>query len=176
MKLQGHFAGGWLVSRRILKNKDYSKPKRRKLLLLGSLFGILPDLDYLWYAYQKTGFEYSSDFRHHTWISHTFPFYWIISAIIYIFGIYKDNKNIKEIAKLFAAGTSIHLLQDTIGSGDGIMLLYPFSKKMGGIGLLGLHGNEWEAKYVKSPIFIVELIIRVLALITFIYDLRKNRI
>lgn len=176
MKIQGHLAGGWLVTRHILRNKSISKSKHRKYLVIGSIAGALPDLDYLWYAYNKKGFEYSNDFRHHTWITHTFPFYWLIASLIFLFGILLKKDDAKEIAKVFAVGTSVHLLQDAVGSGDGIMFLYPISKRMNGIALLGLHGDEWEAEYVKKPIFLVELSIRIIGIVTFIYDLLKRRI
>ena len=176
MKIQGHLAGGWLITRSILKKKTFTKSERRRLLIIGSVAGVLPDLDYLLYAYNKKGFVYKNDFRHHTWITHTFPFYWVIASFIFLGGILFKRNELKDIARVFAAGASIHLLQDAVGSGDGIMFLFPFSKRMSGLALIGLHGDEWEAKYVKSPIFLLELSIRILGLVTFLSDLRKRRI
>lgn len=153
-----------------------SKLQRRKLLVFGSIAGTLPDWDYLFYAIKKRGFAYSNDFRHHTWITHTFPLYWSIASLIYLLGVIQKNKAYKNSAAVFAASTSVHLMQDAVGSGDGIMFFYPFSKKMNGVALIGLHGDEWEAKYVSSPIFRLELFIRILGIFTFLYDLIKRRI
>ena len=176
MKIQGHLAGGWLITRTIVNSMACSKSQRRKLLVFGSIAGTLPDWDYLFYAIKKGGIAYSNDFRHHTWITHTFPFYWSIASLIYLLGVIQKNKTTKDSAVVLAASTSIHLLQDAIGSGDGIMFFYPVSKKMNGVALIGLHGNEWEAKYVSSPIFRLELFLRILGILTFVYDLIKRRI
>jgi hypothetical protein len=176
VKIQGHLAGGWLVTRKILKDKALSKAEYLKLLVVGTISGTLPDGDYFWYAYKKGGLEYKNDFRHHTWVTHTFPFYWLIASFIYMFGVFQKKQELKEMAKVFAVGTSVHLLQDAVGSGDGIMFLYPFSRKMSGIALLGLHGDEWEAEYVKRPIFLLERFIRVWGMATFLMDVIKRRI
>jgi hypothetical protein len=77
---------------------------------------------------------------------------------------------------LIAAGATVHLLQDTIGSGDGIMLFYPLSKRKYGIGLIGLHGNEWNAKYTKSRIYLVELAICLIGGLTFVFDMFRKKL
>jgi hypothetical protein len=176
MKIAGHLAGGWLVSRWLINKSELPITEKRQLLALGTLAGVLPDLDYLWYAYKKGRFEYKNDFRHHTWISHTFPFYWIPAAVLYGIGVLRRKSKLKLYASFLAAGTTVHLLQDTIGSGDGIMLLYPISKRMYGIGLSGLHGDEWNAKYVESPVYKIELSVCLLAAVTFLYELFKKRL
>jgi len=51
------------------------------------------------------------------------------------------------------------------------MLLWPFSKKMYGVGLLHVHGMEWKKTYESSPISNVERVIIVLALLVLASDL-----
>ena len=175
MKLFGHASGGYLAARLVTKSMDLSNSERKRLLILGAVAGTVPDWDYLWYAYQKRGFVISNDFRHHTWITHTFPFHWLIAGVIYAFGLLKRDKKIKNSAIILAAGTTTHLLQDMIGTGDGIMSCYPFSKKMTGIGLFNVHGDEWERAYTKSPYYLVELAFRVVAIIAVLFDLLKKK-
>lgn len=176
MKIEGHLAGGWLVSRWLTEKLTSNKKEYHRLLFLGTLAGVLPDADYLWYVIKKGRIVYKNDFRHHTWVSHTFPFYWIPASLLYSIGMLKNKPGLKNIASVLAAGTTIHLLQDTVGSGDGIMLFYPLSKRMDGLGLNGLHGDEWNAKYTKSRIYLVELAICLIGGFTFVYDMLKKKL
>jgi len=177
MNLPGHIAGGWLVSQNLVKFlKPKSKKEHRKLLILGTIAGTIPDWDYILYAVRSGALKYEGDFRHHTWITHTFPFYWVIAILVFLIGIFRNNKSLQKEGAIFAAGTTTHLLQDAVGSGDGIMFLYPFSKRMFGIFLSGLHGKEWYRNYVKSPIYIVELLLIFFAVITFLYDLIRRKV
>jgi membrane-bound metal-dependent hydrolase YbcI (DUF457 family) len=176
MKIFGHVAGGYLVSRMVTKYMPIPDSERSKWLILGAVAGTIPDWDYLWYAWQKRGLAYSSDFRHHTWITHTFPFHWLIAGILYWIGGYQHSRTLQDGAKVIAAATTAHLLQDMVGSGDGIMLFYPFSKKHIGVGLMNLHGDEWNRAYMKSPYYGIELGIGAIAILTALVDVfRKLR-
>lgn len=175
MKIFGHAAGGYLASRIATKIMDLSEVEEKKLLITGTIGGTLPDWDYFWYLYQKGGVEYGSDFRHHTWITHTFPFYWLLASMVYIFGYFKKSKKIKKTAIILGVSTTTHLIQDMIGTGDGIMVFYPFSKKMTGIGLLNVHGSEWDRAYTSSPYYLIELAIGTVAIITFLINVFKDK-
>jgi hypothetical protein len=171
MKIEGHLAGGWLASKAVLGYiKPASKNERFFLLGLGTLAGFLPDLDFFWYLWKKRGITYESDFRHHTWVTHTFIFYWIPAGLLFIAGSLLGSQKLKHSAVILAAGTTAHLMQDMVGSGDGIMIAYPISRKMVGIGLLGKHGREWLEAYLHSPVYRVELGIIVLGLTSFIKE------
>ncbi len=172
MKIEGHLAGGWLVSKSIVDcMKPATKKERGSLLGLGVFAGVLPDLDFLWYLWKKRGLTYENDFRHHTWITHTFIFYWIPAGFLFLIGSWLDHNQLKRGAVILAAGTTTHLMQDMVGSGDGIMIAYPFSRKMVGIGLLKKHGKEWLEAYVHSPYYRIELGIVGLGLISLISEI-----
>lgn len=176
MKIKGHLAGGWLVTKTIVNNLKIAERKERKnLLALGSFFGILPDLDFIPYVIKKRKVVYENDFRHHTWITHTFPFYLLPALLVFLTGKKKGNRKMENAAKVFAASTSTHLFQDMIGSGDGIMLFYPFSKKMVGIGKSDLHGPDWENHYTNSPYYFVEILITIFAFSSFLSELLKKK-
>ncbi len=177
MTFLGHLAGGWLAARTVTgKLGSVSPTERRRLLVIGTVAGILPDGDFLWHLFQQRKFDHSSKFRHHTWITHTFPFYWIPASLLYFVGIlYKDTRQQNQ-AVVLAASTTVHLLQDSIGTGDGIMLFYPASKQMYGIALSGRHGKDWQEHYIRSPIYLVELLLILVALATFLNDLFHRRV
>jgi len=176
MKIQGHAAGGWLATRLFLKHlSPADRSESNNLLILGLIGGVLPDLDYLIYVLKKGRITYESDFRHHTWVTHTIPFYSIAALLLYILGVVNKNLNLKKAAKVLSISTTTHLLQDTLGSGDGIMLFYPVTKKMYGIGLSGLHGEEWNDHYTKTPFYRLEMFIVISTIITFVFDAFHNR-
>jgi hypothetical protein len=176
MKIEGHLAGGWLISKLAVDcMRPESRADRIRLLGIGTLAGVLPDLDFLWYLWKKRGVTYGTDFRHHTWITHTFIFYWIPAAFLFIVGACMGNKRLKQASILFAAGTTAHLLQDGVGSGDGIMYAYPASRKMWGIGLIGKHGKEWLETYVHSPVYRIEKGIIGLSAISFLSEMHGLR-
>lgn len=177
MKITGHLAGGYLVSQALLACQKGANGWERTVIFGSALFGsILPDLDYLVYLIQKQGFQYENDFQHHKWVSHTFPFYWLLSSIIFLFGIVREKPVFKNASTALAAGTTIHLMQDMVGSGDGIMVFYPFSRQMYGIGLLGKHGREWLEAYQRNPISHVENFIVLISTVLFLRNLLKKRL
>lgn len=177
MLIPGHIAGGWLVTRQLTNSLgSLSGLERRRLLILGTIVGTLPDWDYIWYVIQKGRLAFDSDFRHHTWVTHTFPFYLIPAALLFLVGTIRKNRDLEHIATIFAASTSIHLILDAIGTADGIMLLYPFSKRMFGIALSGIYGKEGVVHYMNSPVYLVELTLVVIVVVTLLYDLARPRL
>jgi membrane-bound metal-dependent hydrolase YbcI (DUF457 family) len=174
MKLSGHAAGGVIITRAIFKFlKPNSGSERLALLVSGAIAGTIPDWDGVLYLMNKKQLKIESDFRHHTWITHTFVFHWVISGALYLLGNILRRSSLKKKALIVGASTTMHLVQDTIGTGDGIMVFYPFTKKMYGIGLSNLHGNEWEADYVKRPIYNVERSLKFIAVFVMIFEILK---
>jgi hypothetical protein len=70
----------------------------------------------------------------------------------------------KDVTVL-TASTCAHLVQDMFGSGDGIPLLAPVSTRMFGVHLLGVHGKEWRKRYLRDPIFSLEIVLILVALV-----------
>jgi len=104
------------------------------------LAGIAPDLDYIVYLIRREGQHHTTS--HHTWFSHTlWPFVGIA------FFLMLNGYNFLGI--LFIIGTTTHLIQDSIGTGDGIMWFYPFSRRQLGIHILGEIGKKWQQAYLS---------------------------
>ena len=156
----GHLAGGYLASR-VLLNQIDPKPTDRKLLLVaGTVAGILPDADTLYYVARSRSFEFGEDFDHHRWISHTLPVYWLAGLTAYLYGRLSGQRRLAQGAQVVTAATTAHLLQDTIGSGTGLMWAWPFSRRMGGIATLHIKGGRaWLEAYKTHPIVWVERLI-----------------
>ncbi len=112
----------------------------------------LPDVDVL---YQKAVLKkpFDQTFQHHRWLSH-----WPITYLPLVLLTASTHNYYVFVATL---GVYSHLLLDTIFVADGIMWLYPFSKKMYcyfGNRTNGHHGKEWLKIYSSLPIFKLDIL------------------
>lgn len=123
-----------------------------KELLLLMVFSILPDLDFFYHALKRGGWqEYT--LKHHKWVSH-WPI--VYSPLIAAAFIYPEKGVIIACAAVY-----FHLLLDTFASGDGIMWLYPFSKKFYNFfseGYKDKHGHAWFKAYAERRLYKIDLI------------------
>lgn len=159
MRLQGHIAGSILFCGILLYTIEPSDEIADRLMAIAIISGSLPDWDYVYYVLKRRSVMLGNDFRHHTWITHTFPIYIIPAVLLYIFGNYISSYELQLSAIVFGLSTCIHLIQDMFGTGDGIMVFYPFSRKMFGWELSGKHGKEWLEQYPKSRTYHLEHLI-----------------
>lgn len=170
MTIVGHLAGGFLVAKTLAGRIRRPELSHDTLLLLGTLGGALPDLDYFIYVAQTGSWVFGSDYQHHKWITHTFPFYSVPGILLYLYGLVSHRNKLCHGALVVTAGACIHLLQDMVGTVDGIMWAWPFSQRMDGICLVGTHGQEWIAAYTRHPIAWIERIIVIVASLVFACD------
>jgi membrane-bound metal-dependent hydrolase YbcI (DUF457 family) len=141
------------------------------LLAIGTIAGVLPDADALYYFYKKKALAMGDDFNHHRWISHTFPPYLLLAACLLLLGKIFPIPWLESASYVLAVSSGVHLLLDMVGSGDGIMALWPFSQRMFGIGKLHAHGLTWKRKYEASPYVRIEQALVIGAVIAFSFDL-----
>jgi hypothetical protein len=171
MRFQGHVAAGYIVSQAFIAASAFPAEKSLLLTAVGTAAGILPDLDGLYYLARKRELRFDTDFTHHTWVTHTLPPYLLIGALALWLGVNDGNEILQASAKLLMISTSIHLLLDMVGSGDGIMIAWPISHRMFGIGLLKVHGMEWKRRYEASGFVWIERAILFVALLLLASDL-----
>jgi membrane-bound metal-dependent hydrolase YbcI (DUF457 family) len=176
MRIQGHVAGGYLVTQALLAWLKPPSSEEKQLLVLGTLAGVLPDGDTLLHLARTRSLEFGEDFDHHAWITHTFPFYLLPGLGLFLYGQWRNRPKIRRGALVVMAGTTTHLLQDTIGSGTGLMWAWPVSKRMGGFGTLNVKGGRaWLEVYANHPIAWVERLIILAALLLFLVNLLKDK-
>jgi membrane-bound metal-dependent hydrolase YbcI (DUF457 family) len=176
MKPSGHLAGGYLVTRVLLKQ---IKPAidQKILLTVGALAGMLPDTDTLYHLGRTRSLEFGADFDHHRWLSHTFPFYLIPGTLVYWYAYLTGKHWLRQSALIATTAAVAHLLQDAIGSGTGLMWAWPFSRRMAGICTLHVKGGrDWLQVYNKHPIAWIERLIVLAAVGMLVKDfLRKSK-
>ena len=153
----GHAAGGYLVGAVLARATQSNSARSRTMRLLGTLGGLLPDLDLVVYNLARKPLGLTSDVRHHTWLTHTLPFYLLPAGLLTAWANRTHRAEIAISITTFTAGACAHLIQDMCGSGDGLQLFFPLSRRMFGIRLLNVHGKEWRRRYLRDPIFLVEV-------------------
>ena len=140
MTLFGHIGGGLLeasVTEKILFKEEFSVATLGIVVFLS----ILPDLDgMLAFLFRNWRPGYKK-LDHHDYITHTPIFYLCISIAVWV-GLGK------ELSFLFFLLTMTHLLLDSYGTDDGIMWLWPISKRKFSIVSSNLHeGGVYGARY-----------------------------
>lgn len=173
MQFDGHMAGAFLLAREITRHMDISPRQRGVLTAVGGLAGALPDLDFLIYAVWKGTLQMGTDFQHHKWITHRFPFYLVPGLLVSWLGNKTGREGLARGALVVTASAVLHLLMDMVGSGDGIMWAWPFSRRMDGLFLLNVHGMEWVRAYNAHPVSWVERIIKITAVLVLVFDAWK---
>ena len=176
---KGHVAGGYLVTWQVLKRwssqgRVIPESERKKLLLLGTAAGTLPDVDVLLYALKTRSLEFGRDFDHHRWVTHTFPFYIIPGLLVYLYARSRQRPSLARLAVVMTTGAATHVLQDAVGSGTGIMWAWPFSQRMDGIIVLHTTGKAWRQAYQRHPVAWIERLLVATAVVTCLVDLVRG--
>ena len=175
MREVGHIAGGYLVTRQLVKQWQLSKAEKNRLLALGTAAATLPDVDVLLYVLKTRSLELSSDFDHHKWVTHTFPFYLVPGALVYLYARTAGRTALRRQATVVTVAAATHLFQDMIGSGTGLMWAWPFSRRMDGIVVLNVTGKAWREMYRRHPVAWVERLLVGAAALTFLADFAGRR-
>lgn len=105
----------------ILISSTFAIKLNSTLILIGILFTLLPDLDFIFYFLKERKVDKFS--HEHRDLIHYPIFYFVIGGFLLylIFPFY--------IFILFLACSLFHFLHDSVGTGWGIKWLYPFSGK-----------------------------------------------
>ncbi len=148
-----HFPAGYIntyFSKKVWFKK-LSKKQYIMLLVLGSLLGLLPDIDFL-YIYL-----FSAELSHRELITHSPILYLVGAILLYIIGLTTRNNFIKSFSFLFFLSPSVHLLLDATTAG--IPLMYPFSHKLYGLLMISALNNGIYGSYIYVFLYGVELLI-----------------
>jgi hypothetical protein len=147
MTFAGHI-GGSLAITAVVQQVAFGHKLTPKVLGLGVLIGLLPDLDALLALIVGRWHPGDTQLLHHQYLTHT-PLFYLLLAL----GLWTVTSF--EFAVLFAALTLGHLLLDTWGTDDGIMWLWPTSKRQ--LGILsahlhtgGVYGLSYYWRYLQS--------------------------
>ena len=123
----GHIAGGYLVTRELLKVVPYhfNHEQTNWLYFWGMFFAFSPDLDFFYTFFKQKKFTgITKDNNHRDLLSHV-PILWFIgSAILFLLS---RSDFMHMVAILLWACSWSHFLLDSIQ--DGVMWLWPLTRK-----------------------------------------------
>jgi hypothetical protein len=144
-------------------------------------FGILPDLDGIYYSIKNKNTVHATEFQHHLNSWFHWPICW--SPLIVLFLIALIFNFYPEFFILPMLGVYLHLIFDSASCGDGMMWGHGFTKEKFGkyINLFsektdGYHGNYWAVRYRTTIFFKIENILAVLSIMLIVYIMYTTRI
>jgi hypothetical protein len=157
MTPSGH-AGASIVAAYIIERCIFKSEATPVTLGLSALVGLLPDLDGLAAVAANRGRAFRTKLRHHEFVTHTPLFYAALTLLLWQIGLVHE-------AALFGVLTFGHLLLDSWGTDDGIMWLWPVSRRQ--LGLFprklhsgGAHGLRFYKRHVRCRrVFVPEVVL-----------------
>jgi membrane-bound metal-dependent hydrolase YbcI (DUF457 family) len=168
----GHLAGGFLAGK--LASLWIPQLNQSEYLVMATLFGILPDLDFFLVFYKKGKFIADDKIDHHDFPSHA-PLLYIAVFVLWI--LLFPNSEFAAVA--FILGTLSHFVIDTFTT-EGILWLYPFSGKKFRLNHDPKipHPNlqfiafwkDFLKQYIKLNSFKLEAAITIVAILTLIFS------
>jgi inner membrane protein len=153
-----HLPAGYLATRLILDREATLEPLSRRLLALGMIASVLPDLDLLWF--------YFVDHRrqvHHAYLPHL-PLAWIalFGVAALVMGLRRASRTAWLAMLVFAANILLHLVLDT--TAGGIRWLWPFSNAEFAMSHVEARHQAWYLNFVLHWTFALEIAILAAAL------------
>lgn len=178
MILPGHLALGYLLTYFLIKfsGLSFSPVEVNFLLVLGTVFGAVIDLDFFSYFVKHRTLKLHNNKSHRDQMSHT-PILWLaIGLLIYFYSTDTLTAMVGLVVWISVWG---HLLFDTIE--HGIMWLYPFSSKRyrffmerelphnGKEGLIEHYKVFFMDFYPTTKTFWIEIIVVIIFLIVYFF-------
>jgi hypothetical protein len=157
MTPSGH-AGASIVAAYIIERCIFKTEASPATLGLSALVGLLPDLDGLAALAANRGRLFGGKMRHHEFLTHTPLFYLALTLILWCVGSTHE-------AVLFGVLTYGHLFLDSWGTDDGIMWLWPVSRRQFGLFPRklhsgGAHGLRFYKRHVRCRrVFVPEVVL-----------------
>ncbi|MBU1167334.1 metal-dependent hydrolase [Patescibacteria group bacterium] len=140
-----HASGGFLATyfTREIWGKQLDERKKKLFYLLGTFFGVLLDLDFLYY------FFFSAESSHREFVSHTFVFQVLVFILLYAISRALSNVSLRAVSIVYFVAVLSHLVLDSFASG--VMWLYPLSTRLFGLLTHGVFDNT----FVGENLFLI---------------------
>ena len=113
---------------------------------LSALVGLLPDLDSLIVLAVSRRESFKNKFNHHKFFTHTPLFYLLLIALLWML-------DVPKVAALCGVLTWAHLFLDSWGTDDGIMWLWPLSRRQFSLFPRRLHaGGAYGLRFYRRHV------------------------
>ncbi len=159
-----HAPAGFLASFLTKKwwGRGLNTVQTRTLLILATIFGIIPDLDVFYY------YLFNAQVLHREIILHSFFVYALITIIIIFVSHKFKNRFWQAVGIVFFIGTFSHLLLDSLAAG--VMWLYPIQSRLFGLLIVPTIANSFFGQYFTLINFIFEFSISFFAIGLVVYN------
>lgn len=127
-------------------SKKLTKRQILYLFIIGTLAGLFPDIDTVYYYF------FSATLYHREIFTHSLVLYLIVYLVIYFIGCFKKSRFVKVVGFVIFLATLSHLFLDSLGSG--VMWLYPFKTKTHGL----LDFNWFAQSFLGQHFILFDLI------------------
>lgn len=164
----GHLPAGYLATTLLLDRADPPAATRRRLLIVGLIASVLPDLDLLWF--------YTVGQRrqvHHAYLPHLplacAAFFAAVALLLWIARARRDAWLAWAVA---AINVLLHLVLDT--TAGGIRWLWPFSHTEWAMSHVPARHDPWFLNFVLHWTFALEVLLVVAALVLLRRRMRRS--
>lgn len=190
MVLPGHIAGGYLATTFILglSSTPFTTTELAIIYVVGILAGEIPDLDLLFFYFNKKNNGTSKKATHRDYITHL-PMFWLsLGMTLFLYGYSLNSPLVMTLALVLVAGTFSHFILDSIEYGIQwfkplshrriclfeIKDIADFEKKSTHnhvrTGSLLFYWNYVRTIYVRQISFYAELLVVIIALVVFFWN------
>jgi hypothetical protein len=147
-----HLPAGFITTYATKKvwRKGLTKRQTFWIFVIGTLAGILPDVDVLYYYV-------GSELSHREIITHTPILYAVISLVLFLFGYFAKNRFVKSAGCVVLFSTIVHLVLDSTTAG--VLWLFPFSKRLYGMLSIPFLGQGFYSQHLFVFTLSLELLI-----------------
>jgi hypothetical protein len=155
MTPSGH-AGASIVAAYVIERCAFNNEVAPVTLGFAALVGLLPDLDSLAALAMNRYRPSRNKLEHHEFLTHTPLFYLVLTVALWLAGM-------SRVAVFFGVLSFGHLLLDSWGTDDGIMWLWPLSRRQfslfpRNLHAGGAHGLRFYRRHVRcARVFVPEV-------------------
>jgi inner membrane protein len=146
-----HVPAGWMATRAMLRGRVDTARTRRRLVALGLVASVLPDLDLLWFFTMD-----QQRHAHHAYITHK-PGAWLMAfaAAALAMRMLRAGRTAWLAMGVLAANVMLHLVLDT--SAGGIRWLWPASEAELVLAHVPARHEPWWLNFVLHWTFALEV-------------------
>ena len=154
----GGHVGASIVATYVITNYVFKTEVTPVVLGLSALVGLLPDVDGIVTMIAKRQRPMQQKVQHHRYVTHTPLLYLALTLLLSLVVP-------PQTAVLFGALTFVHLLLDSWATDDGIMWLWPLSRRQFGLFPRDLHaggvfGLDFYLRVLRcAPVIVPEMLL-----------------
>ena len=165
--LIGHLPAGYIASSFVLDQVRASAKAKRRLLIVGLVCSVLPDLDTLYF------YLVDSSRHHHAFVTH-WPSFWVALTGVGLLTSYLRRDRLLRVGALLGGMNALlHLALDSIAGQ--VYWLKPFSERHLTLVEIPARYDSWVVSFLLHWTFGVEVALVVVAVVLFAWRRKRGK-